>query len=171
MGSQQAMDEKIRLDRIDLKILSTLQQEARISNHDLAERVGLAPSSCLQRVRKLEGHGVLGPYRASINLDRVCRSVTVIATVTLKNHEQSAFRRFEQAVAGIPEVVECLKVSGTFDYVLRFVCTDMTQYHALSERLLDADRGVAQLSSHVVLASNKTDEGYPLERLLQASSS
>jgi DNA-binding Lrp family transcriptional regulator len=164
------MDEKHKLDRIDLKILTTLQDEARISNHDLAERVGLSPSSCLQRVRKLETRGVLDGYRAHIDLDRICRSVTVIATATLANHDQKSFSRFERAVADIPEVVECLKVSGTFDYILRFVCADMAQYHALSERLLDIGRGVAQLSSHVVLASTKQAGGYPLDHLLQGAS-
>lgn len=164
------MADSTRLDRIDLKILRTLQDEARISNHDLSERVGLSPSSCLQRVRKLEARGVLEAYRARINLERVCRSVTVLATATLSHHDQTSFSRFEKAVAEIPEVVECLKVSGTFDYILRFVCTDMAQYHALSERLLDTGRGVAQLSSHVVLASTKPAAGYPLERLLQDSS-
>lgn len=163
------MDDKVRLDRIDVKILATLQAEARISNHDLAERVGLSPSSCSQRVRKLEARGVIGPYHARIQLDRVCRSVTVLATVTLNNHEHKDFQRFEQAVAAIPEVVECLKISGAFDYLLRFVCADMTQYHALSEHLLSTGRGVAQLSSHVVLTTCKADDGYPLDRLLQPS--
>lgn len=163
------MDEKTRLDRIDLKILQTLQEEARISNHDLSARVGLSPSSCLQRVRKLEARGVLDSYRARINLERLCRSVTVVATATLSHHDQASFSRFEKAVADIPEVVECLKVSGTFDYILRFVCADMAQYHALSERLLDTGRGVAQLSSHVVLASTKPAAGYPLAHLLRES--
>ncbi len=158
------MENKVRLDRLDLKILSTLQAEARISNHALAQRIGLAPSSCLQRVRKLEARGVLGPYRAKVDIERICRSVTLIATVRLNSHEQGDFRRFERAVAEIPEVIECMKVSGAFDYVLRFVCADMAQYHALSEELL-GDGGVAQISSHVVLAHCKDSAGYPLERL------
>jgi DNA-binding Lrp family transcriptional regulator len=162
------MTEKVALDRIDVKILATLQAEARISNHDLAERVGLSPSSCSQRLRKLEQRGVLEGYHAEVALDRICRSVTVIATVTLNNHAQSDFARFEQAVEAIPEVIECLKVSGTFDYVLRFVCTDMTQYHALSEHLLQTGRGVAQLSSHVVLTTCKGGPGVPLARLVGA---
>lgn len=161
------MESKIRLDRIDVKILATLQAEARITNNDLAERVHLSPSSCLQRVRKLEQAGVLRSYHARIDLQRVCRSVTVIAEVQLNNHEKEDFLRFEQAVAEIPEATECLKVSGTFDYIVRFVCPDMAQYHALTERLLDTGRGIAHLSSHVVLAQCKDAEGFPLEPLLQ----
>jgi len=161
------MAEKMKLDRTDVRILATLQSEARITNHDLAERVCLSPSSCLQRVRKLEKAGVLQSYHARVDLDRVCRSVTVIAEVKLNNHEQADFHRFEQAVHDIPEVIECLKVSGEFDYILRFVCADMSQYHALSERLLDTGRGIAHLSSHVVLAGCKVSKGFPLEPLLQ----
>lgn len=161
------MDQKCRLDRIDVKILATLQSEARITNHDLAERIHLSPSSCLQRVRKLEQAGVLMSYHARIDLQRVCRSVTVIAEVQLNNHEQEDFKRFEQAVQEIPEAIECLKVSGTFDYIVRFVCPDMAQYHALTEQLLDTGRGIAHLSSHVVLARSKDAEGFPLEPLLQ----
>ena len=160
------MSEKVRLDRTDIAILATLQHAARITNHDLAERVHLSPSSCLQRVRKLEQAGVVRAYNARVELERICRSVTVIAEATLNNHEQADFRRFEEAVDAIPEVIECLKVSGEHDYILRFVCADMTQYHALSERLLDTGRGVAHLSSHVVLARCKESDGYPLASLL-----
>ena len=160
------MSEKVKLDRTDVRILATLQGEARITNHDLAERVCLSPSSCSQRLRKLEKAGVLQSYHARIDLDRICRSVTVIAEARLNNHEKADFRRFEQAVADMPEVVECLKVSGEYDYILRFVCADMAQYHELSERLLDTGRGVAHLSSHVVLARAKKDEGVPLGPLL-----
>lgn len=161
------MDNKLKLDRIDVKILATLQGEARITNHDLAEHVHLSPSSCLQRVRKLEQAGVLNSYHARIDLQRVCRSVTVIAEVQLNNHEKEDFHRFEKAVADIPEAIECLKVSGTHDYIVRFVCPDMAQYHALTEQLLDTGRGIAHLSSHVVLAQCKEDNGFPLEPLLQ----
>lgn len=161
------MSDKVKLDRIDLKILAALQSRARISNHALAEDVGLSPSSCLQRVRKLEQRGVLGPYRARIELERICRSVTVIATVKLNNHDHSDFQQFEAAVAALPEVVESLKVSGAFDYMLRFVCTDMAQYHELSERLLTESYGAPQISSHVVLSASKPLAGYPLEQLVQ----
>ena len=157
---------ELKLDRIDLKILAILQGEGRITNHDLAERVGLSPSPCLQRVRKLEGAGLLGPYLARIDLDRICRNVTVIATITLKSHEHEDFQRFEAAVAKLPEVVECFKVSGSFDYFLRFVCPDLARYHALSESLLTDGPGIAQISSHVVLDKTKEFQGYSLERLL-----
>lgn len=160
------MGNTVKLDQIDTRILSALQTNARITNHRLAETVGLSPSPCLQRVRKLERAGLLGPYLARIDLDRVCRNVTVIATVTLKTHEHQDFNAFEAAVAGLPEVVECFKVSGAFDYFLRFVCPDLARYHTLSEDLLTHGPGIAQISSHVVLDRTKEFRGYDLERLL-----
>jgi DNA-binding Lrp family transcriptional regulator len=117
-------------------------------------------------VRKLESAGLLGPYLARVDLDRICRNVTVIATVTLKTHEHQDFKSFEAAVADLPEVVECFKVSGAFDYFLRFVCPDLARYHTLSEELLKHGPGIAQISSHVVLDRTKEFRGYNLERLL-----
>src|SRR5262249_5630104 len=87
------------LDRIDRRILKELQARARVTNLELAAAVGLSPSACLQRVRRLEAAGIIGPYLAEIELDKVARSVTVIATVTLGSHRQRDFVRFEAAVA------------------------------------------------------------------------
>lgn len=155
-----------KLDRLDIRILQVLQDDARITNQALADQVGLSPSPCLQRLRKLEEAGYVGPYLARVNLERICRSVTVVATVTLRSHEQEDFRTFEEVVRVIPEVVECQKVSGTFDYLLRFVCPDIARYHTLSDELLRDAKGVAQLSSHVVLDHTKEFKGFPLDRLL-----
>lgn len=160
------MRDTVKLDQIDIRILSTLQSNARITNHNLAETVGLSPSPCLQRVRKLERAGLLGPYLARIDLDRICRNVMVIATVTLKTHEHQDFNAFQAAVAELPEVVECFKVSGAFDFFLRFVCPDLARYHTLTEDLLKDGPGIAQISSHVVLDRTKVFRGYELERLL-----
>jgi DNA-binding Lrp family transcriptional regulator len=155
-----------KLDQIDIRILTALQSDARITNQKLAETVGLSPSPCLQRVKKLEKAGLIGPYLARIDLDRICRNVTVIATVTLKTHEHKDFGAFEAAVRDLPEVVECYKVSGSFDYFLRFVCPDLAVYHALSESLLKTGPGISQISSHVVLDRSKEFSGYRFDRLL-----
>ena len=154
------------MDKKDRNILMTLQANARITNQDLAEAVHLSPSPCLQRVRKLEKAGVVGPYLAQVNLPKICRSVTVFATVTLRAHEIEAFQLLETAVAAIPEAVECHKVSGSFDYLIKFVCRDIERYHALSDELLQMGGGAIRVSSHVVLDKTKAFAGYPLERLL-----
>ena len=160
------MKKQIKLDRIDLKILDVLQHDARITNQALAEEVGLSASPCLQRVRKLEAAGVIGNYRAAVNLEKVATSVSVIATASLGNHALKEFEKFEQVAAGMPEVVECYKVSGPFDYYLRIVCFDVASYNRLSDQLLiDGPPGI-KLSSHVVLAEPKRFEGIALDYLM-----
>jgi len=152
-------------DRIDMNILDLLQREGRMTNRDLAERVGLSASACLERVRRLEQSGSIAGYRAVLNTAALFRSVTVIATVTLRSHRRDDFRAFEALIAGMPEVVDCSKVSGEFDYILKMVCPDMATYHALSDRLLEDGADVAHLSSHVVLEETKPFAGFPLDAL------
>ncbi|MDI3323359.1 Lrp/AsnC family transcriptional regulator [Pontibacterium granulatum] len=156
----------MQLDKINRKILSILQQDARITNQDLAERVNLSPSSCLNRVRKLEQQGLIGPYLGVVDLATLCRSVTVIATVSLKDQSTDAFRAFQQAAQDIPEVVECYIVSGTFDIFLRIVAPDMNRYNEINDRLLDLQPGKVNISSHVVLSTGKPFRGYPLDQLI-----
>jgi len=154
------------LDKIDQNIISVLQGAARITNLQLAEKVGLSPSSCLARVRKLEEDGCLGPYQASVNLDRLCRSITCIAMITLENHRQQDFRVFENFVETLPEVVQCDTVSGGCDFILRVVCADMERYHIVNEMLLNSGANVVNIKTHVVMTENKKFSGFPLEELL-----
>lgn len=156
----------MQLDKISRKILSTLQQEARITNQELADRVGLSPSSCLNRVRKLEDAGLIGPYLSTLNLPKICRSVEVIVTVSLKDQSTDAFRTFQHAAQSHPEVVECYTVSGTFDFFLRIVAPDMMRYNEINDQLLDVLPGMVNISSHVVLTTVKPYRGYPLEALI-----
>ncbi|WP_027859039.1 Lrp/AsnC family transcriptional regulator [Marinobacterium jannaschii] len=157
----------MHLDKINRKILSILQQEARITNQQLAERVGLSPSSCLNRVKKLEEQELIGPYLGVLRMEKLCRSVTVIVTVSLKDQSTDSFRAFEKAARDIPEVVECYTVSGTFDFFMRIVAPDMLRYNQINDQLLDINPGMVNLSSHVVLNTDKPFRGYPLEQLLE----
>lgn len=155
------------LDKIDQNIISTLQKSARITNQELAGIVGLSPSSCLGRVRKLEDDGCLGPYQGVVNLDRLCRYITCIAMVTLENHRQQDFRRFESFVQSLPEVVQCDTVSGGCDFILRIVCADMERYHIVNEMLLNSGINVVNIKTHVVMTENKRFSGFPLKALLE----
>ncbi len=160
------MTKKRAIDRIDLKILSILQNNARITNHDLSSEVNLSPSSCLQRVRRLEDEGYLESYMAVINLNKICRTVTVLLTVSLHDHTNTNFKTFEKVINDFPEIVECYTVSGNFDYFLRIVCPDMDRYLELNDKLIDCMEGVANISSHVALATTKTFKGYALDQLV-----
>ena len=158
-----------RLDRIDLKILTALQDNGRMTNAALAEAVGLSQSPCLQRVKRLERTGIISLYQAQIELDKVCRHVDVIAAVTLNSHGLEDFNDFEKMVLGMRFVVECTKVSGTIDYIVRFVCPDIGSYQMLSDELLKLGPKVGNLSSYIVLKAVKPFRGVALDDLVPRS--
>lgn len=158
---------KKAIDQIDLKILSILQSDARITNHELSSKVNLSPSSCLQRVRRLEDDKYIERFMAHIDLDKICRTVTVILTVSLHDHSNENFEIFNKAVAEFPEIVECYTVSGNFDYFLRVVCPDMKSYLTLNDALIDRMEGTANVSGHVVLEYTKSFNGYAIEALVE----
>lgn len=159
-------DGAVRLDQLDLKILAKLQTDARITNQELAEAVGLSPSPCLQRVKRLERAGIISMYQAQIDLNKVCRHVDVIAAVTLKSHGLEDFNDFEKMVADMRYVVECTKVSGNIDYLVRFICPDIGSYQMLSDELLRLGPKVGNLSSYIVLKSAKPFRGVVLDDLV-----
>ncbi|HWX26895.1 MAG TPA: Lrp/AsnC family transcriptional regulator, partial [Steroidobacteraceae bacterium] len=121
------------LDRIDVKILATLQRHGRSTNDKLARMVGLSPRACLERVRKLEAAGIVAGYQAIIDIAKVSRPINVFVEITLER--QANQNRFERRLAAIEEVVECWEVSGAVDYLARVVCADLGTYEALTSRL------------------------------------
>lgn len=153
-----------KLDRIDLRIISVLQAEARITNLALSERVALSPSACLARVRRLESDGVFTSYRGHVCLDQVRpTAVTILAEVTLRQHHPIAFAQFERLLDAIPQVVEAAQVSGAFDYLLKIVVPDVRSWRALAARLQGDRHGVVKVTSHIVLKESKPFAGLPLE--------
>ncbi|MBO6836486.1 MAG: Lrp/AsnC family transcriptional regulator [Alphaproteobacteria bacterium] len=158
------------LDRIDRKIVMEIQRDGRISNQALADRIGLSPSPCLQRFRRLEKDGVIGPFYAQVDLDRLCPNVMVLTTVSLDTAGHEDYRAFETLVAGIPEIIQCFKVSGDFDYLLWFVCRSVADYHRISEKQIEDGPAKVRIASHVVLDRTKDFKGMPLESLLAGAS-
>ena len=148
------------LDRIDVKILAALQRDGRSTIQKLAGRVGLSPRAGLERVRRLEGAGIIAGYQAVIELRHLSRPVNVFAEIILEKQAQQG--RFEARLAKIEEVVECWEVSGTVDYLARFVCADLAAYQALTTSLIDDPTlGVARIVSHVALRPIRRFTGYP----------
>lgn len=155
----------VKLDRIDQKILQILQQQGRITNQKLADQVSLSPSSCLQRVRRLETGGVIESYHARVNLTRVARHIICIATVSLRNHTQDEFTAFEALVEAIPEVVECFTVSGESDFLMRIICPDMNRYVEINDQLVASNSYQVTINSYVVMKENKPFRGIDLKTL------
>lgn len=159
------MSARLKLDRIDLKILYELQRDGRISNVDLAERVNLSPSPCLLRVKKLQSAGYITGYSARIDLAKLGETLTVFTEVTLKNHHQIDFARFQEAIVKVDSCIECHLVSGGYDYLLKFVTAGIIDYQQTMERLIEREIGIDKYFSFVVIKSPFVKTHIPLTRI------
>ena len=140
-----------KLDRIDLAILSQLQQNGRITNIELADKVGLSPSPCLTRVKRLEKAGYIVGYGARIELRKLGEVVTVFTEMTLADHRSADFARFEARIKSVNEITECYLVSGGYDYLLKFVMRSINHYQETIENLLAMGIGIEKYFSYVVI--------------------
>src|SRR5262245_30828892 len=148
------------LDRIDVKILAALQRNGRMSIQKLSAAAGLSARACLERVRRLEASGIIIGYQALVDIAKLSKPVNVFAEIVLEKQAQQG--ALEQRLAAIEEVVECWEVSGTVDYLARFVCADLGDYQALTTGLIDDPKlGVARIVSHVALRPIRRFAGYP----------
>jgi DNA-binding Lrp family transcriptional regulator len=156
---------KDKLDRIDIRILAELQRSGRITNIDLAEAVALSPSPCLQRVKRLEKAGCIVSYHAHIDLAKLGETTTIFTEITLSDHHRENFRKFEEKIADVDEVIECHLVSGGYDYLLRFLTRGINHYQAVIEDVLDRDIGIEKYFSYIVIKSPFVKHHSPLEKL------
>ena len=140
-----------RLDRIDIRILATLQEQGNITNVALAELVGLSPSPCLQRVKRLEKAGYIESYRAVLNPAKLADAVVVFTEVTLADHRRRDFQKFETAIRVHEHVLECHLLSGGYDYLVKFVARSVSQYQEIMEELLDRNLGIDKYFSYVAI--------------------
>jgi len=154
-----------KLDRIDLRILAQLQRSGRTTNVDLADAVGLSPSPCLLRVKRLEKAGYITGYGARIMLDKLGGMQTVFTQVTLLDHRREDIMKFESIIRDIDEVVECHLVSGGFDYLLKFVTRNVIHYQSLAEEVLGQHAHVEKYFSYIVMKSPFVKSYYPIEKL------
>jgi Lrp/AsnC family leucine-responsive transcriptional regulator len=143
------------VDGIDRQILAILQLEGRISNQELADRVGLSPSPCLRRVKALEQAGVITGYRALIDPRAVGRGFEVFVSANLVRAEASAIQAFEAALAEVAEVVEVRRMIGLPDYLLRVVVADLEAYEHLYSETLAALPGVQRVSTQIAMKTVK----------------
>ena len=140
----------MRLDVRDLDILQVLSSEGRITKAALAERVGLSPTPCWERLKKLEKAGVIESYRANINLRKLGPQVTIFVAAELNDHTAASFQTFEAAMQRYDEVTACWALGGGFDYILQIVTRDIDAYQRLIDAMLDARIGLARYFTYVV---------------------
>jgi Lrp/AsnC family transcriptional regulator, leucine-responsive regulatory protein len=142
----------MQIDRYDRKILETLQADGRLSNQELADRIGLSPSPCLRRVRALEENGYLIGYRALVDARKLGLTLTALIHISMDRHTPERFDNFEASVRDIPEVLECLLITGQdADYQLKVVVRDMDAYQELLLQRITRITGVTGVHSSFVL--------------------
>ena len=142
----------MQLDRYDWQILRVLQQDGRISNQDLADRIGLSPSPCLRRVRALEESGLITGYRALLDARKLGLSLMALIHISMDRHTPERFTSFDAAMAEIPELLECLLITGQdADYQLKVVVRDMDAYQELLLDRITRIPGVTGVHSSFVL--------------------
>jgi Lrp/AsnC family leucine-responsive transcriptional regulator len=142
----------MKFDRYDRRILELLQADGRISNQDLAERIGLSPSPCLRRVRALEEAGVITGYRAHLDDVKLGLSLTALIHIAMDRHTPERFANFEKEISSLPQVLECLLITGQdADYQLKVVVRDMQSYQELLLNKITRIEGVSGVHSSFVM--------------------
>lgn len=154
-----------RFDAIDRRILEELQRAGRMTNLELAEKVGVSPTPCLRRVRQLESDGVIKCYAAQLDRERVGLGLTVFIAVRLTSHSDPVTKAFRRAVSGMSEVSACYVTSGEHDFLLHVVVPDLARYRRfVLDRLIKLPE-VKDINSSFVIDTVKEDAPVPLDHL------
>lgn len=151
------------LDSIDRRLLAELQDEGRVTNVDLARRVGLTAPPCLRRVRALEEAGVILGYHADLDASSLGFTITVFAMVSLKSQAEEDLRAFEQHIKALPEVRECHMLNGEIDFILKIVSKDLQSFQEFLTSKLTPAPNVASVKTSLTIRTAKNDPGVPLE--------
>ena len=155
-------DSSLRLDDIDRRILGELQRDGRLTNQDLAARVGMSASPCWRRVRAMEGSGVIKGYAALVDPNALGLHVTVFTQVSLERQEEKGLQIFERAVGGWPEIMECYLMTGDADYLLRVIVPSLAAYEQFLMQKLTRIPGIASIKSSFALRSVKYRTDLPI---------
>lgn len=153
---------KIKLDPIDRKILELLQANSNITNAQLAQEIGLSAAPTLERVKKLEIAGIIRSYHAVVDPASVGLGVSTFVMATLKGHNKENIAKFVNAIAEIKEIVECHHVTGSADFILKIVCTDIPSYQNLMLEKVTNIEVVDNLQSMVILSTLKDTKQIPI---------
>lgn len=149
------------MDRVDRAILSHLTRDGRLSNTELADRVGLSPSPCLRRVRNLERRGVITGYHANVDLAAIGRGFEVLLHVEMALQDRATLEAFEAQITQIDEVTECRRMFGHPDYLLWIATADLDAYERLYMAKLTDLPGVARTNSQFTMKTVKNSTGLP----------
>ncbi len=154
---------QISFDEIDRQILSELQNDGRMTNVDLASRVGLTAPPCLRRVRGLEEAGIIEGYHAAISSARMGYTITVFAMVSLKTQAESDLQAFEAHVASLAPVRECHMLNGEIDFLLKIVAHDLQEFQSFLTSSLTTAPNVASVKTSLTIRTSKHVPGVPID--------
>lgn len=152
----------MRFDDIDVRILALLQDNGRMTNVELAERVGLTAPPCLRRVRALEQQGAISGYHAALDPASLGYNLTVFAMVSLKSQADTDLRAFEQLVSDIPEVRECHMLNGEIDFILKIVAPDLQSFQQILTTKLTTAPNVEHVKTSLTIRTSKALPGVPV---------
>jgi len=152
------------LTSTEIKILTLLQQDARTTNQNLADEIGLSASPCWRKVRRLEEDEIIQGYRAVLNRRKIGLGVMVFVRVAIDSHSDTDARRFEQEVAALEHVIACYSIGGDADFLLQVVARDLDAYAEFSMTVLRRLPGIKEMQSMFVLKEIKPLVGYPIAR-------
>ncbi|RZM11478.1 MAG: Lrp/AsnC family transcriptional regulator [Sphingomonas sp.] len=150
------------LDRIDRQILTFLQEDGRMTNVELADRVGLTAPPCLRRVRALEEAGVIRGYHAELDAGKLGFPITVFAMVSLRSQAEHDLHAFEDHVATIPEVRECHMLNGEIDFILKIVAADLKSFQEILTTRLTPAPNVVSVKTSLTIRTAKSRAGVPV---------
>ena len=151
------------MDKIDKKIVFELQKNGRLSNFDLAEKVGLSPSPCLRRIKNLEKKTIISGYNAIIDEELFGYPITAFVSVRLENQTDGTLKVFEEGISHLDEVVDCWLVTGNRDYLLRVVAINLKTYEKFMREDLTKIKGIASIETNFALGSVKTKQPLPIK--------
>ena len=156
----------LKLDAINKMILSITHLNSDISNQELAEKVGLSPSACFQRMKALKEAGYFVSFHTDLDLDRMVENVLAYVEFTLENNSTAPRRRFEAAIEEIPEFMDCLRITGDVDYICFTCCSNTQALNTLIDEISGReDLGIKIVKTRIILERAKWYLGYPLEKL------
>jgi DNA-binding Lrp family transcriptional regulator len=156
---------QISFDPIDRRILAELQSDGRITNVDLAAKVGLTAPPCLRRVRALEDAGIIEGYHAALNANLLGYAITVFAMVSLKSQAESDLRAFEDHIATLEPVRECHMLNGEIDFILKIVAKDLQEFQSFLTTHLTPAPNVAGVKTSLTIRTSKHTPGVPVSAI------
>ncbi len=152
-----------KIDDTNKKILRILQGNGSITNSDLSSRVGLAPATTLERVKKLENAGIINKYVALVNPEKVGKPIIAFVELYMKEHSGRTIKQFAEDISNIPEVLECYHISGSQDFLLKVITSDIKSYESFALEKLSEIPNIGRVNTMFVLSTVKSDTDIPID--------